>query len=534
MIFDAIKRRLFGQAKPPPTQPFNGAMPTNLKRRTTNALQTNWILPSVGAVTPNYLEMILRGAVAGNHIQQAQLFDLMLDSWPELATCVQELTYGVKRREIIFDPFTEEDEKPTDSAVEKTKLVSTVLRKMNPVVSQGEFGLKDTVENLMAAWFRGYTVMETIWDTYEAGSLGTVTGPRATVYVQPQQYGFNQFGIMGLNPNPYYFDTSLALPPPNQSQLVDFPPHKFLIGIHQVKPGAVLGGPMLRVLAWWWCACNFSADWLLNLAQVFGLPFRWATYPTGAAEATISAICDMLANMGSAGWGAFPQGTTLELKGENAGKGDSSPQAHLLDRADRYARSLILGQTMTGNTMTSGKGGQAFGTVEAQLKQDRLEAASDYVADVFNGQLIPSILRLNYGNDDEAPVCRFLEENEGSYQDAQRDQILVNIGTPIPLSHIRKKYSIPEPEGDEEVLVPPVAQVKPPTTLGPSQEDSLTQKAAEGQPVSQQQQDRQDKVTKAVQSRLSRIVLIPDDAEFHSELKKLSGELVTGKNGKHD
>jgi len=242
----------------------------------------------------------------------------------------------------------------------------------------------------------------------------------------------------------------------------------------------------------------------------------------------------MLANMGSAGWGAFPQGTTLELKGENAGKGDSSPQAHLLDRADRYARSLILGQTMTGNTMTSGKGGQAFGTVEAQLKQDRLEAASDYVADVFNGQLIPSILRLNYGNDDEAPVCRFLEENEGSYQDAQRDQILVNIGTPIPLSHIRKKYSIPEPEGDEEVLVPPVAQVKPPTTLGPSQEDSLTQKAAEGQPVSQQQQDRQDKVTKAVQSRLSRIVLIPDDAEFHSELKKLSGELVTGKNGKHD
>ena len=504
-------------------------LPLNtLKRRTTRANQFNWILPSVGAITPTYLEMILRGALAGNHVQQYQLFDLMIDTWPELNACVQELTYGVTRREIIFDPFTEEDEKPSASAIERTKLVSAVLRRMQPDVTQDENGLRETVADLMDGWFRGVVCAEVMWQTIDTGTSGTATGPRATAWVQPQTYGFNQDGVLGYNTAQYYTDTSLYVAP-TQMQLVPFPPDKFLVGIHKVKSGSPLGGPMLRSLAWWWCAANFSSDWLLNLAQVFGLPFRWANYPTATADATIAAICDMLANMGSAGWAAFPEGTVMELK-DIGERGGHSPQDSLLDRADRYARSLILGQTMTGTTMTSGKGGQAFGTVESQLKQDRLEAASAYVAAIFNEQLIPSILRLNYGNEDECPICRFLQENEGTYQDAQRDQILANIGLPIPLSHMRKKYSIPEPEGDEEVLQPPA--LKPPTAPGLKLPNALPlpEKAQQGQPVSQQQQTRKEEKAKEVQAKLEKIALITDDEIFGRELKRLSSELVNEEN----
>jgi phage gp29-like protein len=107
----------------------------------------------------------------------------------------------------------------------------------------------------------------------------------------------------------------------------------------------------------------------------FGLPFRWAQYAASAPDETINAICNMLQNMGSAGWAAFPEGTTLELKEASKG-GDRTPQGDLLDRADQYVRMLILGQTMTGNTLASGRGGQSFGTVEAQQKSDRLDAAS--------------------------------------------------------------------------------------------------------------------------------------------------------------
>src|SRR5215831_4425250 len=502
---------------------------SSLQRRTTRATQFNWILPSVGAITPTYLEMILRGALAGNHVQQFQLFDMMIDNWPELTTCVRELTYGVQRRELIFEPFTEEDEKPTDSAIERTKTVSAVMRRMQPRAEEDENGLTATVADLMDGWFRGVVVMEVMWQTIDAGASGMATGPRATAWVQPTTYGFNQLGILGYNPGGNYQDTTLYTAP-NQVQLEPFPPDKFLIGVHKMKSGSPLGGPMLRCLAWWWCAANFSCDWLLNLAQVFGLPFRWATYPTASAEATVAAVCDMLANMGSAGWGAFPEGTVLELK--DAGRqGGESPQAHLLDRADRYARSLILGQTMTGNTMTSGRGGQAFGTVEAQLKQDRLEAACDYVAGVFNEQLIPSIIRLNYGDQDELPTCRFLEDTEGTLQDAQRDKILIDAGMPIPVSHMRKKYSIPEPEGDEEILEPP----PPPAPFGaqaahggptPPQDRSKAEKAADGQPVSQQQDNRAQDKKAEVQGRLEQLSLITDDEVFGREFKRLSSGLV--------
>lgn len=536
----APSQRTNGQNPVDPASTFRMPSGTSrfLRNRTTRAVQFNWVLPTIGAVTPQYLEMILRGALAGNHVQQYQLFELMLDNWPELSAAWQELTYGVTRREIVFEPFTEEDEKPTDDAVERAKLVSGVMRRMNPRVEEDENGLKDTVRDLLDGWLRGFVVLEVMWQTIELSETaggGFGTGPRATAWVQPQTYGFNQEGVMGYNTAQQYTDTSLYSAP-SQMQLEPFQPDKFLVGIHKVKSGTPLGGPMLRTLAWWWVAANFSSDWLLNLAQVFGLPFRWCTYPSAAPDEQVAVITDMLANMGSAGWAAFPTGVSLELKDPVRAAGES-PQGHLLDRADKYARSLILGQTMTGTTMAraGGRGGQAFGTVEAQLKQDRLEAASEYVAEIFNTQLIPSILKLNYGDTDEPPTCRFLQENEGTLQDAQRDQILINSGLPVPLSHMRKKYSIPQPEPGEEVMVPIVAPKgggfgSPGGGAGeqPNPELTLQEKAQQGEPVAEQQANRaaeQEKIT----TKLEQLSLISDDELFGREFKRLSSGLVTVK-----
>src|SRR5262245_51964765 len=252
-----------------------------------------------------------------------------------------------------------------------------------------------------------------------------VAEPQSTAWVHPSNYAFNTEGQIGLTlpslPTNYGVTT---VPNPATQRLMPFPPDKFLICFHKGCSGTPISGAMLRPLAWWWCASNFSSDWLLNLAQVFGLPFRWATYASATPQETVQIICDMLGGMGSAGWAAFPEGTTLELKEPQTGMGGHTPQGDLLDRADSYARMLILGQTLTGQTIASGRGGQSFGTVEAQLKQDRLDAACTFVAEIINQQLIPAILRQNYGNASEPPKCRFLQETEGTFQDSERDQIL--------------------------------------------------------------------------------------------------------------
>jgi phage gp29-like protein len=467
--------RSIDRIRKPPRKRKTVALRTNgkhkIKGATVNAPMTmnrllrpqaryNWLMPNVGAITPAYIEMVLNGALAGSHVAQYELFDLMLRTWPELSACCQELTYGVMRKKLIFEPFCDEDEKPTPGAIERQKIVSTALKEMQPDAENDGNDLDGTLKNILDGWLRGVSVSEIVWETIDAAKLGTIAAPRTTFWVQPTQYAFAWDNSIGLRPRKersgggvYPFSTTSSQP-----VIVDpFPPNKFLVAIHKAKTGSPLGGPLLVPLAWWWCAANFSSDWLLNLAQVFGLPFRWANYDANAPQATIDAICTMLQNMGSAGWAAFPVGTTLEMINTGSQNGsDHSPQGELLDRADRYARNLILGQTMTGSHGTTGKGGgQAFGKVEEHVKDDRIDAAGRFAESIINKQLIPYILLLNYGDTKEAPSIKFLEDEVADLTEAQRDKVLVDAGLPIGVDYMRKKYDIPEPAEGEETLTKP-------------------------------------------------------------------------------
>ena len=111
-----------------------------------------WLLPPVAAITPQYLEMVLRGALAGNHVQQWELFSLMFDTWPTLSNCFDELTAGVLAKKLVFEPYHEEDEKPTSSAIERCGLVSTALRNMDPDPAYDQSGLSQTLFDVLSGW----------------------------------------------------------------------------------------------------------------------------------------------------------------------------------------------------------------------------------------------------------------------------------------------------------------------------------------------------------------------------------------------
>jgi hypothetical protein len=285
---------------------------------------------------------------------------------------------------------------------------------MRPAIGTEENGFSSTIFDTLDAWAKGVTVLEIDWQIRNAGQLGDITAPRCTTWAHPCHYCTNDDGVIQLRkeiledgPMPYPRGKTYLWTPTYSSmrgETVPFPDHKFLVAISKAKTGAAMGASMLRPLAWWWCAANFGSDWLMNLAHLFGLPFRWATHTDGASSATISKISTMLENMGSAAWACFPEGTTLELK-DVGGAGTNSPQADLLDRADKNCDLIVLGQTLTSDTGGSGKGGGSYGLgqVHAGVKQERIEAATQFVARVLNEQLIPSILLLNYGDAEESP-----------------------------------------------------------------------------------------------------------------------------------
>lgn len=490
---------LRGKAKTPPkiaSQAVGETMagvPAGLARILRPGAAQRWTLPSLAAITPQYVETVLRGAMAGSHVQLWELCDLMMDSWPEMAGCCAELTEGVMARKVVFRSWEEDGEKPTPSAEERKAVVSGAIRRMRPNVAADENDFEDTLRDIADGWLRGTVCLEADWHAVTMGKLGRVIAPRATMFAHPSFFAWSKEGYLGLR-------TGNGVQP--------MPPHKFLVGIHKARAGSAMGNALLRPLAWWWCAANFASDWLLNLAQLFGLPFRWANHDPNASQETVDAICNMLQNMGSAGWAAFPAGTTMELK--DAGKsGDSSPQGDLLDRADRYARMLILGQTMSGSQDASKGGGKAFGSVEAGVKDERIDAAAKYVAKVVNSQLIPFIVELNFGDTDECPCIDLVPDQEAGQSEATRDETLSRM-MPIGTEYLRSKYGVPKPAEGEE------------TTNAHAKPEDGGQKPEDG--GQKPEEEEEDEVTE-MKAKAAALLAITDDALFAKELRKLTKSL---------
>lgn len=455
----------------------------------------------LATITPQYVEQVLRSALSGSHVHQWELFDLMLDTWPELASCAAELTEGVMTRKVMFRSWEEDGEKPTPAAEERKAVVSGALRRMAPDPAADENDFEDTLRDLADGWLRGTVCLETDWQTVTAGKLGQVLAPRATFFAHPSHMAWAQEGFLGLR-------TARGVEP--------LPPHKFLVGIHKARAGSAMGNALLRPLAWWWCAANFASDWLLNLSQLFGLPFRWANYDPNAPQATVDAICNMLQNMGSAGWAAFPAGTTLELKHETGG-GTSSPQGDLLDRADRYARMLLLGQTLSGSADSSKGGGKAFGSVEADVKAVRIDAAAKYVAKVINAQLIPSIIELNYGDRTDCPCMELVPDSEAGPEEAKRDETLSRM-MPIPLAYLQGKYGIPV-AAENEPTTQGTSNVEPPTSNVEGKKPETEDPEEDPEPA--EEPDEED-----LAAKLSALSAITDDALFAKQLQALTESLA--------
>ncbi|HSI14614.1 MAG TPA: hypothetical protein VK961_21360, partial [Chthoniobacter sp.] len=78
-----------------------------------------WMLPQVGTITPQYIEMTLRGALAGAHIPQWELFNLMEDTWPRLRKNIFELKMAVRNRRPVFEAYRDEDLEESPAATER-------------------------------------------------------------------------------------------------------------------------------------------------------------------------------------------------------------------------------------------------------------------------------------------------------------------------------------------------------------------------------------------------------------------------------
>ena len=406
-----------------------------------------------------------------------QLFDLMWDTDSEIRSCIAEYVEGVLAKRIVIEPYHEEDEEPTPSALEKSRLCSAALRNMRPDPTEDENDLRGTIKDLLAARFFGHSVLEIDWyDTYGTGELNIkdfdgkdALFPRSTYWVNPLCYTWDTSGRLGLRvaqkdlrsvtqgvkqakASPTWGEQYIGSGLPSRSiDLMQLPDTKFLVGVDKGKTGSIWTASDLRSLAWWWLAKNFCGDYLMKNAELFGVPFRKATYDASVQEPLKAEVRQLLQAMGSTGWALLPKGVELDFD-KSVNQGGEDPAAYLFTLANSEIRKAILRQTMTGGSHDSmGKGGgKAFGETEKDVKSACINSGATYVEGVLNFQFVPYILKRNYGDDTEAPTVLLQDEKVGGLEDAQRDQILVQLFD-VGEDAMRRKYELPKPRPGESL-----------------------------------------------------------------------------------
>jgi phage gp29-like protein len=403
---------------------------------------------------PVRIEQILASALQGDLTQQGYLFELMVDTWPRLSKNMSEVRRAVGKAPWSVQPFAEKGKDPTPQAQEIAEYIEKAIWSMTPRPTYQEDGFEGLVGWLATAAFGGTRVLEVYWHSTIDGIL-----PRAARTVSAQYLGYpchrGEEDRLMLKPSGYY-----------NGQLEDFPEHHFLIGNYRAHTGHASVAAPMRSLVGWWVAQRYGLKWFMQFSQIYGIPLRWATYRD---ETLIGEIEAMLSNIGTSGWGAFPEGTSLQIQEANRAA-TSLPQGALLDRADTQADILILGQTLTSDVGDSGS--RALGDVHEGVRMEVLCGCADMAAAVINHQLIPSIIALNFGEVDGLPwLDPGIEEPEDEMAMANRDKILfTDMGLPVASSWLYERHGVPMPAPEDELFKPP-AKPQPAGMGGDETED---------------------------------------------------------------
>ena len=412
-------------AAPPAPKPADGGRaqaPMNLIIRP--SARDRWTSSLISQYTPQYVENICRGAMAGNLNSQWLMFDLMEQTWPRLSKNLNELKNAVNDLEWNVVPFALKGQKPTPEAQRRARIIEYVIWNMNPDVTANENDFEDTVYDVLDALGKSIAVLEMdipaepVQVDLGAG-VERIFPVKATRWVHPRYYGYPNYPVTAdtlmLNAKEVKFSNPDAvIKDDNGAMWTPFPPDQFIISIIKQKSGHPINSGMLRILCFFWAAQNFTWEWFLNFSQIYGQPLRWATYDQNALQETITLVETLLRDMGSSGYAAFPAGTDLKLLEAMKGGGEN-PQKVLIDAADTICDLVVLNESMSsqhGGTSNKAGGSLAAAGVGKTKRDERVHAVAGSAAKTLTQQFIKPICRLNFGDDSQCPYLEAAAKNQ--------------------------------------------------------------------------------------------------------------------------
>lgn len=201
---------------------------------------------------------------------------------------------------------------------------------------------------------------------------------------------------------------------------------------------------------------NFG-DWA-EYAEIFGMPFRWATYQNPESREILT---QALAEAGSAGYVVAPMDAQIQFLNTNTQNG-SEVFANLRAACNEEMSITVLGNTMT--TTEAKSGGYAQSQTHLSVQGEKHKDDRSLVLAVLNEKLVPYLQSLGYPVDGG----EFLWEEEETMTLKERLEIDLKVSEKVPVgkTYWYETYKIPVPkpgeiEEEEPEPVPDDEEEKP-------------------------------------------------------------------------
>lgn len=226
----------------------------------------------------------------------------------------------------------------------------------------------------------------------------------------------------------------------------------WLVHTHKAKSGYLVRGGLHRALAWSYVFKNYSVRDLAEFLEIYGLPLRLGTYPSGATDSEKITLLRAVMEIGHRAAGIIPQGMMIDFK--EAAKGSSDPFMDMIKWCEMSQSKAILGGTLT--SQADGKSStNALGRVHEETRLEIRDSDAKQLAASISRDVIGALMRVNYPDVSPRRYPKFVfetSENEDISVFADALPKLVGVGMKIPTEWGHKKLGIPMATKDEAVL----------------------------------------------------------------------------------
>lgn len=358
------------------------------------------------------------------------LYEAMEEKDGHLFSVLQTRKNGVLARERHLHPASEGE---SDRAV--ADYVGEIL--------DGIPNFSRTLQNILDALGKGFSVQEILWQIREDGRIGIAEIKSR----YPGRFLFDEQGRLCLSTLPgniRAMQFSGHSPQP-------LPERKFLVCTFGGQYSNIYGkGLLARAFWYYWFKKNNIRFWMYYNDR-YGSPTAVAHCSAGVPEDERTRLLEVLESLQSDTGIVLPENVTLEFI-ESRNGAAAATYRDFADWCNDEVSKIVLGQTLT-TTEGRRSGSLALGRIHDQVRSEYVESDAHDLMEVINGQLIPWIVQYNFPPG--TPCPRWIIDtsaDEDLDREIEIDKRLLGLGVPLSSEYFYERYRRPAPRSFERAL----------------------------------------------------------------------------------